>query len=162
MLTGDNAAVAGTVGKAVGISDVRAALLPEDKLALVRTAAQNGGVVFVGDGINDAPALAAASVGVAMGHGGTAAALEAADLALMRNDLRLLPWAAQLAKQTRQIVRTNIGISVGAVALLLVATLWGKLPLPIGVLGHEGSALLVILNGIRLLSPRTTPRIPGV
>lgn len=162
MLTGDNKAVAQTVGKAVGVSDIHAALLPEDKLNLVRSAAQQGGVVFVGDGINDAPALAAASVGVAMGHGGTAAALEAADLALMRNDLRLLPWAARLARQTRQIVRTNIALSVGAVVLLLLATLSGHLSLPLGVLGHEGSALLVILNGVRLLSPRTTPKVPGV
>jgi Cd2+/Zn2+-exporting ATPase len=158
MLTGDNAAVARMVGESVGVTDYRAALLPEEKLAGVQEAIRTGqSAVFVGDGINDAPALAAATVGVAMGSGGTAAALEAADLALMGDDLMRLPWAVRLAEATRGIVRFNIFLSVAAVILLLTATLAGHLSLPLGVLGHEGSALIVILNGVRLLSPRATP-----
>lgn len=155
ILTGDNPLVARTVGAAVGITDIRASLLPQDKLAAVREGASTGkGVIFVGDGINDAPALAASTVGVAMGSGGTAAALEAADLALMRDELTRLPWAVRLAEVTQGIVRFNIAVAVAAVVLLLGATLSGSLSLPLGVLGHEGSALLVILNGVRLLSPK--------
>ncbi len=100
-------------------------------------------------------ALAAATVGVAMGSGGTAAALEAADAALMSDDLLRLPWAVRLARATRSIVRQNVIISLGAVIVLLSTTVTGFLSLPLGVLGHEGSALIVILNGMRLLSPRT-------
>lgn len=157
MLTGDSPSVAERIGKTVGIDDVRASLLPQDKLDAVREMeARRGGVVFVGDGINDAPALAAASVGVAMGAGGTPAAIEAADIALMRSDLSALPAAIRLARATRAVVRQNVVIALGTVALLLVTTFAGKLALPLGVLGHEGSALLVILNGLRLLSPRLT------
>ncbi|GAB4461088.1 MAG: heavy metal translocating P-type ATPase [Armatimonadaceae bacterium] len=152
ILTGDNAAVARTIGASVGITEVKAGLLPQDKLAAVQVRSAQESVVFVGDGINDAPALAAATVGVAMGAG-TAAALEAADIALVQSDLRRIPWTIRLAEATRNIVRTNVVVSVAAVVVLLGATVLGKLSLPLGVLGHEGSALLVILNGIRLLSP---------
>lgn len=155
MLTGDNAAVAQSVGQTLGITDIGAGLLPENKLTAVQEATAKGSVVFVGDGINDAPALAAATVGVAMGAG-TAAALEAADIALVQSDLSRIPWVFRLAEATQGIVRFNVGISIAAVVLLLVGTLSGWLTLPLGVLGHEGSALLVILNGIRLLSPRLT------
>ena len=158
ILTGDSAPVAQTVGRALGIGDVRAGLLPEEKLAATRELAEQrpGGVAFVGDGINDAPALAAATVGIAMGANGTAAALEAADVALMTNDLSRLPFALRLARQTRAVVRQNVAVALGAVVVLLVTTVAGSLPLPLAVLGHEGSALLVILNGLRLLSPRLT------
>lgn len=155
MLTGDAPAVAQTIGTAVGITDVHASLLPQDKLALVREHGKRG-IVFVGDGINDAPALAAATIGIAMGAGGAALALEAADIALMKSDLARLPWAVRLARATRSVVWQNIALSLGVVALLLVTTVAGQLSLPLGVLGHEGSALLVILNGLRLLSPRLT------
>lgn len=152
MLTGDNPTVAEAIGKTVGMTEIRAGLLPQDKLATVQTQTKTESVVFVGDGINDAPALAGATVGIAMGAG-TAAALEAADVALVQSDLRKIPWTLKLAEATRNIVRTNIAVSVAAVLLLLGATALGTLSLPLGVLGHEGSALLVILNGIRLLSP---------
>lgn len=156
MLTGDNAAVGKAVGSAVGITDVRAGLLPEDKLNAVRTATEQGETVFVGDGLNDAPALAAATVGIGMGTG-TAAALEAADIGLLQSDLGRLHELVQLSEATRDIVRVNIAISIGAVVLLLLATLMGNLSLPLGVIGHEGSALLVIANGVRLLTPRLLP-----
>lgn len=158
VLTGDAAPVAKAVGSTLGIEDIRAGLLPEDKLQAVREmeAANGGHTLFIGDGINDAPALAAASVGVAMGAGGTAAALEAADIALMRDDLTALPQAVRLARATRSVVRQNVAIAVGTVAVLLVSTFVGGLSLPLGVLGHEASALFVILNALRLLSPRLT------
>lgn len=158
ILTGDAAGPAGAVARALHVSDVRAGLLPEDKLAAVRelVARPNNGTLFVGDGINDAPALAAATVGAAMGAGGTQAALEAADIALLRADLSLLPFTVRLARATRTVVRQNVVIALGAVALLLITTFASRLPLPVAVLGHEGSALLVILNGLRLLSPRLT------
>ena len=155
MLTGDNAASAQRIGQEVSITDCRAGLLPQEKLAAVEDAIASGeSVVFVGDGINDAPSLVAANVGIAMGAGGTAAALEAADIALMRSDLSRLPYIIRLAETTRRIVRWNVAIAVGAVLLMLVGVLIGKVSLPLGVLAHEGSALIVILNGIRLLSRR--------
>ncbi|MBC8104126.1 MAG: cation-translocating P-type ATPase, partial [Cytophagales bacterium] len=157
VLTGDNDGAAQRVAAAVEIDDVRSRLLPQDKLVAIREMIARGErPLFVGDGINDAPALAAATVGVAMGTGGTAAAIEAADIALMRSDLMRLPWAIRLARATRAVVRQNIAIALGTVAVLLVATFTGWLPLPVGVVGHEASALIVILNGLRLLSPRLT------
>jgi Cd2+/Zn2+-exporting ATPase len=157
ILTGDQDAVARAVAREAGIDDVRAGLLPQDKLDAVRVlrASDPNRVAFVGDGINDAPALAAATVGIAIGAGGTAAALEAADVALMTGDLSRLPWTIRLARATRAVVRQNILVSMAVVALL-ATTVTGLLSLPLGVLGHEGSALLVILNGLRLLSPRLT------
>jgi Cd2+/Zn2+-exporting ATPase len=160
MLTGDLAPVAAQVGAAVGVpaGDIGAQLLPEDKLRRVEGMARagDGGAVFVGDGINDAPALAAATVGVAMGAGGTAAALEAADVALVESDLSRLPLAVRLARATRAVVRQNVVLALGTVAVLIFGTFVGRLPLWVGVLGHEGSALLVIANALRLLSPALT------
>lgn len=157
ILTGDSDGAARRVASLVKIDDVRAALLPEDKLAAVREMTARGErPAFVGDGINDAPALAASSVGIAMGTGGTAAALEAADIALMQSDLSRLPWAIRLARATRLVVLQNVILALGTVAVLLVATFTGRLLLPVGVVGHEASALIVILNGLRLLSPRLT------
>ena len=157
LLTGDGPAAGNAVGQRAGIGEVHASLLPQDKLRLVREHTARAPVVFVGDGINDAPALAASTVGVAMGAGGTAAAIEAADVALMESNLSRLPEAVRLARATRQVVRQNVFIALGAVGVLLAATFAGSLPLPLGVLGHEGSALLVIVNALRLASPRFTP-----
>ncbi len=157
ILTGDSEGAARRVASVVGVDDVRASLLPEDKLTAVQEMTRRGErPVFVGDGINDAPALAAASVGIAMGTGGTAAAIEAADIALMQSDLSRIPWAIRLARATRAVVLQNVVLALGTVAVLLVATFTGWLKLPVGVVGHEASALIVILNGLRLLSPRLT------
>jgi Cd2+/Zn2+-exporting ATPase len=157
ILTGDTGGAARRIAALAGVEDVRASLLPEDKMAAVREMAAKGErPAFVGDGINDAPALAAASVGIAMGTGGTAAAIEAADIALMQSDLSRLPWAIRLARATRAVVLQNVVLALGTVAVLLVATFTGWLKLPAGVVAHEGSALVVILNGLRLLSPRLT------
>jgi Cd2+/Zn2+-exporting ATPase len=157
ILTGDSEGAARRIAALVKIDDVRAALLPEDKLAAVRAMTENGDrPAFVGDGINDAPALAASSVGIAMGTGGTAAAIEAADIALMQSDLSRLPWAIRLARATRAVVLQNVILALGTVAVLLIATFTGWLKLPVGVVGHEASALIVIINGLRLLSPQVT------
>ncbi|HMQ16136.1 MAG TPA: heavy metal translocating P-type ATPase [Phycisphaerae bacterium] len=158
MLTGDNAAAARDVAHAVGIREVRAGLSPEDKLAEVRKLAKDeGGVAMVGDGVNDAPALAAATVGIAMGAAGTDVALETADVVLMRDDLHGLAEAAHLARHTRDVIRIGLAIAAGSILLLVTATLLGWLDglLPLAVVGHEGATVLVILNGLRLLRQDT-------
>ena len=153
MMTGDNAVTARSVASAVGIrpEDVSAELLPTDKVERVAELAREGTVAFVGDGVNDAGALAAASVGVAMGAAGTDAALEAADVALLSNDLERLPQAHALARTANGVIKQNLYFALGIMALMVVFTLLGRLPLPLGVLGHEGGTILVVLNGLRLL-----------
>ena len=153
MMTGDNAVTARAVAAEVGIGpeDVHADLLPTDKVERVAELARGGTVAFVGDGVNDAGALAAASVGVAMGAAGTDAALEAADVALLSNDLERLPQAHALARTANGVIRQNLFFALGIMALMVVFTLLGRLPLPLGVLGHEGGTILVVLNGLRLL-----------
>lgn len=160
MLTGDAPAVAQAVAAATGIDDVRAALLPEEKLAAIAELKARGHVVaMVGDGVNDAPALAAADVGVAMGAAGSAVAVETADIALMTDDLRKLPLALGLAKRTVRVMRQNIAIALVTVALLLLGVLRGEVDMALGMLVHEGSVLLVILNAMRLLlTPLAPPR----
>ncbi|MES2304344.1 MAG: heavy metal translocating P-type ATPase [Gemmatimonadota bacterium] len=161
MLTGDHQGVGDAVGREVGVDEVLAGLLPEDKVAAIhRLREAHGSVVMVGDGVNDAPALAAATVGIAMGGAGTAAALETADAALMGDDLARLPYAIGLARATRQIVRQNLVIAGGAMSVLLVLAAVGILPIGPAVLGHEGSTIVVILNALRLLAYRETP-LPG-
>ncbi len=153
MLTGDNQGVGTAIGKEVGIDEVRADLLPEDKVTAVRSLLdQHGQVAMVGDGVNDAPALAHATVGIAMGGAGTAVALETADVALMADDLSKLPFAIGLSRQARRIIRQNLYVALGVIALLIVATTTGMFGIGIAVLFHEGSTLVVIANALRLLT----------
>ena len=152
MLTGDTAAVAKAVGAQVGIDDVRAGLLPEDKLDAVRELQRNGHTVaMVGDGVNDAPALAMADIGVAMGAAGTGVAIETADIALMGDDLLKLPRAVTLARRTVRTMRQNIAIALVTVVMLLAGVLVGGVTMSIGMLIHEVSVLVVIVNAMRLL-----------
>jgi Cd2+/Zn2+-exporting ATPase len=152
MLTGDNRMTARAIGKQVGVAEVEAELLPEDKLGFVKgLKEEHGRVAMIGDGVNDAPALAASSVGVAMGGAGTDTALETADVALMGDDLRKLPFLIHLSRKALLIIKENIAFSLGIklVALLLVAPGW--LTLWIAILADMGATLLVTLNGLRLL-----------
>ncbi|MDU7475213.1 MAG: heavy metal translocating P-type ATPase [Paenibacillus macerans] len=152
MLTGDRGGTARAVAREAGIDLVYGDLLPQDKVEHVKALrSRYGSVVMVGDGVNDAPALAAATVGVAMGGGGSAAALEVADVVLMNDSLERVAEAIALARRARRIVKQNL-VFAGAVILLLIASNFLRgIPLPLGVVGHEGSTLLVILNGLRLL-----------
>ncbi len=151
MLTGDHEKVARAIARQVGVDEVYAALLPEDKVDIVRRLEAEAPIAMVGDGINDAPAMALASVGVAMGAAGTDVALETADVVLMADDLSKLPFALDLSRRARRIVYQNLAFSVGVMATLVLATLTVGIPLPLGVVGHEGSTLVVVLNGLRML-----------
>lgn len=152
MLTGDNDRVAEAVARGAGIDDWRAGLLPEDKTEAVRgLQATYGPIAMVGDGVNDAPALATAGVGIAMGAAGTDVALETADVALMADDLAKLPLALRLARRALANIRQNVALSLAAIALLIPAALAGWLSLTSGLLLNEGTALLIIANGLRLL-----------
>jgi Cd2+/Zn2+-exporting ATPase len=152
MLTGDNPGVGNAIGREVGVDRVLAGLMPEDKAAAIKHLQDTyGAVAMVGDGVNDAPALAHATVGVAMGGAGTAVALETADVALMGDDVSRLPFAVGLSRQARQIIRQNVAVALLAIALLLVATLTGVLGIGPAVLIHEGTTLVVIANALRLL-----------
>jgi Cd2+/Zn2+-exporting ATPase len=154
MLTGDNEQTAYSVAQAVGIDQVYANLLPEDKLQVIqRLQRQHQTVAMVGDGINDAPALAQASVGIAMGKIGSDVALETADVVLMTDRLDKLEQVIQLGRRSQAIVRQNIVFALGFIILLLIVNFAGDITLPMGVVGHEGSTLLVTLNGLRLLRP---------
>jgi Zn2+/Cd2+-exporting ATPase len=161
MLTGDNQSVADAIAQEVGIDEVYAELLPEQKVEVVQKLVQTGKVAMVGDGVNDAPALATASVGIAMGAGGTDVALETADVVLMSSDLSKLPFMVRLGRQSEGIVRQNVIFSVGVILTLVFLTIvvpifveGFQLPLPLGVVGHEGSTLVVVLNGLRMLALR--------
>ncbi len=152
MLTGDNHKVAQRVGDELGITNIRAELLPEQKLtAIQELQRQYGRAAMIGDGINDAPALAAASVGIAMGGAGTAVALETADVALMGDDLSKLPFAVGLSRASRRNIVQNFGIAVGIIALLVVTSVFGWIELNGAVVFHEGSTIFVALNALRLL-----------
>ncbi|MGQ9909925.1 MAG: heavy metal translocating P-type ATPase [Candidatus Flexifilum sp.] len=153
MLTGDNAAAAQRVGAAVGVDAVRAGLLPEDKVDSIHALRQRYGPVgMVGDGINDTPALAAATVGIAMGGAGSPQALETADIALMADDLTRLPFAIRLARLTRRLIRQNIALAFIMKALFLVLALFGITSLWAAVLADVGMSLVVTLNGMRPLA----------
>ena len=153
MLTGDNERVGRAIADAVGLDEVKAGLLPEDKVkAMEELAERYGQVAMIGDGVNDAPAMARATVGIAMGGAGTDVALETADVALMADDLSKLPFAVALSRASRRIIRQNLWVSLGVVALLIPATLFGWAGIGLAVLVHDGSTLLVVINALRLLA----------
>lgn len=153
MMTGDRRPVARRIGQQLGIAseDTYAEMLPEDKVRMVSKLADQGKIAFVGDGVNDAAALARADVGIAMGAAGSDVALQAADVALLADDLERLPDAQRLAKRTAGIIRQNLGFALAAMAILVTGSLFFDLPLPLAVVGHEGGTVLVVLNGLRLL-----------
>lgn len=152
MLTGDNERVAQAIAGQVGADAYYADLLPEDKVRLTQELeAQYGSVAMVGDGVNDAPALATASIGIAMGAAGTDVALETADVVLLADDLRNIPYVIALSRQTRRTLITNLGVALAAIVVMIAAIFTVNFPLPLAVLGHEGGTVLVSLNGLRLL-----------
>ncbi|CAN5786570.1 N/A [soil metagenome] len=154
ILTGDHERVARAIAQQVHADEVRAGLMPDQKVIEIRRLMQDGQILaMVGDGVNDAPALATAPVGIAMGGAGTDVALEVADVVLMRDDLTALPFAVWLGRRALRRVRQNMIFAFGMIGLLILSTFFG-LPLWMGVIGHEGSTLLVVLNGLRLLWER--------
>lgn len=152
MLTGDNRHVAAAIAKECGVDEFYAELRPEDKMKLVKQMAGEGPVAMIGDGVNDAPALAAASVGVAMGAAGTDVAMETADVVLMSNNLKNVGFAIGLSRRARTVVFQNLAFALAVIVLLVCSALGLDLPLTFGVVGHEGSTVLVCLNGLRLLA----------
>ncbi|WP_043457721.1 heavy metal translocating P-type ATPase [Gordonia polyisoprenivorans] len=162
LLTGDNDAAACDLAQWVGIGDVRAGLLPEDKVAAVAELRVGGHrVAVVGDGVNDAPALATADVGIAMGGIGSEVTLDTADIVIIGDDLTAVPAILRLAGRARRIVVANLVIAATVIAVLVTWDIVATLPLPLGVAGHEGSTILVALNGLRLLSRRAWPADTG-
>lgn len=151
MLSGDNQQVADAVAKEIGIDEAMGDLMPDDKVEAIKKLAANRGVAMLGDGVNDAPAMANATVGIAMGAAGSDVALETADVALMADDLNHLPFAVGLSRRTSSIIRQNLWFSLGMVAFLVPATVFG-LQMGAAVVFHEGSTLLVVFNALRLLA----------
>ncbi len=154
MISGDNQKVADAVATEVGLDEARGDLMPDDKVEAIKQLQAAGGVAMVGDGVNDAPAMANASVGIAMGAAGSDVALETADIALMADDLNHLPFAVGLGRQTSRIIRQNLWFSLGMVAFLIPATIFGLRMGP-AVMLHEGSTLIVVFNALRLLAYRS-------
>lgn len=163
MLTGDNEATAAAVAKTLGLDEFHAQLLPEDKVAQVeRIKGIAGTVGVIGDGVNDAPALARADVAIGIGSIGSDAALESADIVLLSDDLSAVPWAVHLARAARRTVKINLCFALGAIAIMAAATLIGSrighpMPLWLGVIGHEGGTLLVVAHSLLLLAMRGVP-----
>ncbi|HVL24425.1 MAG TPA: heavy metal translocating P-type ATPase [Thermomicrobiales bacterium] len=152
MLSGDSERVARAIAARLGIDDVRADLMPDEKVAAIQELKRHGKVAMVGDGVNDAPALATADVGIAMGAAGSDVALETADIVLMSDDLAKLPGAIDLSHAMKRTIRVNLAFSLSVIAILATANLVQGIPLPLGVVGHEGSTIIVVLNGLRLLA----------
>ncbi|WP_308212360.1 HAD-IC family P-type ATPase [Actinomadura madurae] len=162
LLTGDNPAAAARLAADAGIGDVRAGLLPADKVTAVRDLhAQGRRVLVVGDGVNDAPALAAAHTGIAMGRAGSDLALETADAVIVRDELAAIPAVISLSRRARRLVTQNLVIAAVFITGLVLWDLVGTLPLPLGVAGHEGSTVIVALNGLRLLRGAAWRRAAG-
>ncbi|MGZ0212845.1 MAG: heavy metal translocating P-type ATPase [Actinomycetales bacterium] len=160
MLTGDTHLVAEAIGSVTGVDEIHASLLPEDKLDIVAALQAEGHIVaMVGDGVNDAPALATANIGVAMGAAGSAVAVETADIALMGDNLLKLPEAISLARRTVSNMRQNITIALITVLLLLLGVFLGGVTMSIGMLVHEASVLIVIVNAMRLMRRHPTSRV---
>jgi len=154
MLTGDNHRVAAAVARQAGVDEFHADLMPEDKVSVILELKKIGSVAMVGDGVNDAPALALSTVGIAMGAAGTDVAMETADVVLMSDNLRNVAFAIALSRQARHVVWQNLIFAMLVILALVVSALGFHLPLPYGVVGHEGSTVLVCLNGLRLLAFR--------
>jgi Zn2+/Cd2+-exporting ATPase len=152
MLTGDNERTAQIIGQAVGVSEIHSRMLPEDKLAWIQEARARGEIVaMVGDGVNDAPALATADIGIAMGAAGTDVALETADVALMTDQPGRIVDALRISRRTNRVIRQNLSIAIVTVGLLLAGVMMKEVNMAGGMLVHEASVLLVILNGMRLM-----------
>ena len=162
VLTGDRKATAEHIRTVLRIEDVRAELKPEDKLSAIRALTEQGRcVAMVGDGVNDAPSLAAAHIGVAMGARGSDAALEQADVVLMHDRLENFLAAFRLSQRARRVIRQNLIISLGTVVVLVTFAILGRIPLTVGVVGHEGSTVIVVMNSLRLLFGAARPTGSG-
>jgi Cd2+/Zn2+-exporting ATPase len=161
MLTGDNTRVAQAVALQAGVDEVHADLLPADKVRVIKELQGLGPVAMVGDGVNDAPALAAATLGIAMGAAGTDVAMETADVVLMSNRLQNIVFTLSLSRKARTVVYQNLVFSLAVILLLVITALGLHLPLPLGVIAHEGRTVLVCLNGLRMLAyrPRDLPAV---
>jgi Zn2+/Cd2+-exporting ATPase len=159
MLTGDNEGVAEAIASELGIDEYFAELLPEQKVDKIKELKESGSVAMVGDGVNDAPALAVSDLGIAMGAAGTDVALETADIVLMGDDLAKLPYLLNLSRKSKKVVWQNISFSLAVIVMLLAGVFLIDLPLTLGVIGHEGSTLLVVMNGLRLLNRKSLEEI---
>lgn len=151
MLSGDNQTVARAIGDQIGIDETRAPLMPDGKVQMLKSLSESGGVAMIGDGVNDAPALAAASVGIAMGGTGSDVALETADLVLMSEGLKKLPFAVELSRVATKTIRQNMTIALSVSGVLVLASIFGWINISSAVVLHEGSTLLVLFNGLRLI-----------
>ena len=158
MLTGDNQTVAHRIAADVGVDDVYADLLPEDKASAIKAVREKyGPVAMIGDGVNDAPALATANIGIAMGAAGTDVALETADIVLMADDLNKIPYVIGLSRATRRTLAVNLGFALFMILLMLGTIFAANLALPLAVIGHEGGTVIVSLNGLRMLGYKHAP-----